>query len=148
MRLNTPASRRLQRLVPAILGAAILVGVVVVWVVQEWRWRSPLYCIERPGTLWNGLAPVPASIQPRCPQSISYRQEVRSGQSRVEQYRVAGWQPRAVADLLQAAGYRLIEDELRGSDHYSAFLGRVVPTEVHYTAVLDGNSTLITVSGQ
>lgn len=87
-------------------------------------------------------------MQASCPQSASYRQEVQSGQSRVEQYRVAGWQPRAVADLLYAAGYHLIEDELRGENHYSAFLGRVVPTELQYTAVLDGEGTLITVSGR
>lgn len=130
----------------ALLGVVLLSGLAVVWG-QEARWRSPLYCISVPGTLWNGLAPLPPSVEPLCPQAQSYRREVRAGQSRVEQYRVAGWQPRAVADLLKTSGYSLIEDELRGADHYSAFLGRVVPAELHYTAVRDGEGTLITVSG-
>lgn len=145
MRWNTPASRWIAGVL-ALLGAMLLAGLALVWA-QEARWRSPLYCISAPGTLWNGLVPLPPSFEPRCPQSQSYRREVRSGQSRVEQYRVAGWQPRAVADLLKAAGYVLMEDELRGADHYSAFLGRTVPAELHYTAVRDGNGTLITVSG-
>lgn len=130
----------------ALLGAVLLASLALVWV-QEGRWRSPLYCISAPGTLWGGLVPLPPAFEPRCPPSQSYRREVRAGQSRVEQYRVAGWQPRAVADLLKAAGYVLIEDELKSSDHYSAFLGRVVPAELHYTAVRDGDGTLITVSG-
>ncbi|WP_295814100.1 hypothetical protein [uncultured Deinococcus sp.] len=145
MRWNTPASRRVVGAL-ALLGAALIAGLTLVWV-QEGRWRSPLYCISAPGTLWNGLAPLPPAFEPRCPPSQSYRREVRAGQSRVEQYRVAGWQPRAVADLLRSAGYVLIEDELRGADHYSAFLGRTVPAELHYTAVRDGDDTLITVSG-
>lgn len=130
----------------SLLGVVLFAGLAVVWA-QEGRWRSPLYCISVPGTLWNGLAPLPPAFEPRCPQSQSYRWEVRAGQSQVEQYHVAGWQPRAVADLLKAAGYVLIEDELRGADHYSAFLGRTLPAELHYTAVRDGDGTLITVSG-
>ncbi|WP_412026444.1 hypothetical protein [Deinococcus yunweiensis] len=142
---NTPASRGRAGAL-ALLGAVLCAGLAVVWG-QEARWRSPLYCVSTPGTLWNGLAPLPPTLEPRCPQSQSYRREVRTGQSRVEQYRVTGWQPRAVADLLKAGGYTLIEDELRGPDTYAAFLGRTVPAELHYTAVRDGDGTLITVSG-
>ena len=62
---------------------------------------------------------------------------MRAVQSQVEQYRVVGWQPLAVADLLSAAGYVLTEDELRGVDHSSVFLGRLTPPELHYTAARD-----------
>lgn len=143
-----PANRRRLTRSLALSGIALLAGLVLLWGVREERWRSPLYCIATPGTLWGGLAPLPDGLEARCPQSRSYRREVRAGLSRVEQYRVAGWQPRAVADLLKSAGYVLIEDELRGPDHYSAFLGRTLPAELHYTAVRDGDGTLITVSGQ
>jgi len=72
-----------------LLGAVLLTAVALVWM-QDGRWRSPLYCVATPGTLWNGLVPLSGGMEPRCPQSQSYRQEVRQGLSRVEQYRVAG----------------------------------------------------------
>ena len=37
--------------------------------------------------------------------------------------------------------------ELRGADHCSAFLGRALPAEPLYTAVRNGDGTLMTVSG-
>ncbi|WP_230271200.1 hypothetical protein [Deinococcus sp. 6YEL10] len=77
-----------------IVVVAALVGLGGWWVLTERRWQSPLFCIERPGTLWNGLAPLPAGFTPECPTySRSYREEIRAGLSRVEMYRVAGWQP-------------------------------------------------------
>lgn len=127
------------------LSAALLGLLAGSWPLQ--RGRSPLYCIERPGTLWNGLAPLPPEFTPTCPVSDSYRREVQEGFSRVEQYRVPGWHPRAVAERLAAAGYRRVDDELSAADHYSAFLGRISPAELHYTAVKQGADTLITVSG-
>ncbi|MBZ9752884.1 hypothetical protein K7W42_18760 [Deinococcus sp. HMF7604] len=117
------------------------------WLADTLRWRSPLYCIERPGTLWNGLTPLPSGLTPTCPNSASYRQEVRDGESRVEQYLVPGWQPLAAAETLRAKGYVLLDDELMAPDHYSAFMGKTLPAELHYTAVKQGNQTLITISG-
>ncbi|MVN88918.1 hypothetical protein GO986_19435 [Deinococcus sp. HMF7620] len=117
------------------------------WLADTLRWRSPLYCIERPGTLWNGLTPLPAGLTPTCPNSASYRQEVRAGESRVEQYLVPGWQPLAAAQGLREKGYVLLDDELMAPDHYSAFMGKTLPAELHYTAVKQGDQTLITISG-
>ena len=83
-----------------------------------------------------------------CPQSASYRQEVREGLTRVEQYRLTGWQPLALMEPLKRAGYVLLEDELRGRNNYSVFLGRSVPAELFYTAVQEGKDTVITLSGK
>ncbi|WP_235910653.1 hypothetical protein [Deinococcus kurensis] len=105
------------------------------------------YCIGRPGTLWNGLTALPEGLEPRCPTSATYRQEVQDGQSRVEQYVALGWQPQVLMAPLQRAGYVLLEDETRGARHYSVFMGRAAPAELYYTAVPDGPNTLITISG-
>lgn len=41
---------------------------------NELRWRSPTYCIERPGYLWNGAAgPLPTGHTPQCPTFTSAR---------------------------------------------------------------------------
>lgn len=106
-----------------------------------------LYCIEQPGTLWNGLRLLPEGMEPRCPISATYRQEVTQGLSRVEQYVVRGWQPRMLMAPLKQAGYVLLEDETSGPQHYSVFMGRETPAELYYTAVPDGPNTLITISG-
>lgn len=111
------------------------------------RDNDPLYCIAKPDTVWNGLTALPTGWTPTCPVSWSYRQEIRQGSSHVEQYRLGGWQPLAARDLLGQAGYTLVEDELLMPTHYSAFLGRVAPAELHLTAVQDGPDTLVTISG-
>lgn len=90
---------------------------------------------------------MPPGINQECPQSASYRQEVRDGQSRVEQYRLQGWQPLTLLKDLKRAGYVLTEDETSGPNHYSVFLGRSVPAEVFYTAVQQDGQTLVTLSG-
>lgn len=133
-------------------GATGLIGLVLVavifWARTEQRWQGALYCIEQPGTLWKGLTPLPSTFTPECPPSQSYRQEVRARQSRVESYRVAGWQPRALLPLLRQGGYRQITDEPIGPGTYSAFLGRGELIELHYVAAQDGQTTLITLSGR
>ena len=111
------------------------------------RNNNPLYCVAKTGTVWNGLAALPAGWTPACPVSQSYRQEVRQGDSRVEQYHLSRWRPLATRDLLGRAGYTLIEDELHMPTHYSAFLGKVTPAELHLTAVQDGRDALVTISG-
>ena len=77
--------RMTRRLVTAALAAALL-GLATLWTAREGRWRSPLYCIERTGLLWGGvLGAVPAGWQAQCPQTASYRAEVRRRESRPEQ---------------------------------------------------------------
>lgn len=118
------------------------------WYARNIPSRGPLYCIEQPGTLWNGVAPLPPGLQPECPQSRSYRAEVRAGQSRVEQYRVPGWQPRVLMSALKQGGYLQITDDPIGPGNYAAFLGRAGVPELQYLANQEGETTLITLSGQ
>ena len=142
MPLSTPASKRLS----AALGLSIIVlGAYFYGLNQH---RQLLYCLERPGQVWNGLFPVPLGMEQQCPASDSYRQEVRQGLSRVEQYRLPGWQPQALMQPLKQAGYVLLEDELTVGKHYSVFLGRTVPAELFYTAIPEGGETVITLSGK
>ena len=127
-----------------------VVALVLVLGMAALTWRpaaEALYCIRQPGTLWNGLMPLPEGLEPRCPTSGTYRQEIQDGLSRVEQYVAPGWQPQVLMGPLKRAGYVLLEDETRGPQHYSVCLGRSVPAELYYTAVPDGPNTLITVSG-
>ena len=139
--MNTPANRVLS----AALGLSVVaLGAYFFGVKQR---RQVMYCLEQPGLVWNGLFPVPAGMTQECPQSASYRQEVREGLTRVEQYRLTGWQPLALMEPLKRAGYVLLEDELRGRNNYSVFLGRSVPAELFYTAVQEGKDTVITLSG-
>ncbi|WP_415788090.1 hypothetical protein [Deinococcus saxicola] len=119
-----------------------------VWLTRTAQGRGPMYCIEQPGTLWNGTAPLPSGLQPECPQSRSYRVEVRAGDSRVEQYRLPGWQPRALLPAMKAGGYLQITDESIGPGNYAAFLGRAGVPELQYLANQEGETTLITLSGR
>ncbi|GHF94211.1 hypothetical protein GCM10017783_02780 [Deinococcus piscis] len=132
---------------PSILFAAALLallGLAGSWWLTERQWLGGLYCFEQPGQVW-GLAPLPAGLTPECPASSSYRREVRQGLGRVEQFRLTGWQPRALLDTFTEAGYLPQTDDLMSSD-YSAFLARGTD-RIQYSAVRQGNQTLITVSG-
>jgi len=139
---HTPAARR-------ILGAAtaVLFASWGVWAILERRWSGPLYCIERPGTLWNGLAQLPENATPECPDSRSYRHEVRRGETRVEQYRLPGWHPQALLAPLKQAGYRQQTNDPISENTYAAFLQRSGVT-LQYLAVREDNTTLITLSGR
>lgn len=120
---------------------------LAVWGAREARWRGPLYCIGQTGQVW-GLAPVPAGLTPGCPQSQSYRQEVRQGFARVEQYSLPGWHPRALLPAFQAAGFVPEGGAEDDGDEFAVFLGRA-GERVQYVADLqpDGH-TLITLSGR
>lgn len=133
---------------PAALALAIVGAGLGVWYAREAPSRGALYCIEQPGTLWNGTASLPPGLQPECPQSNSYRAEVRAGDSRVEQYRLPGWQPRALLPAMKAGGYLQITDEPIGPGNYAAFLGRAGVPELQYLANREGETTLITLSGR
>ncbi|ULH17828.1 hypothetical protein MF271_21760 (plasmid) [Deinococcus sp. KNUC1210] len=124
--------------------AVILVGW---WQLREARWAGALYCIERPGTLWNGAASLPAGYTPECPASQSYRQEVRSGFSRVERYRTAGWQPKALLETLKQAGYRQITDDPIAPGNDAVFL-QGPGGMVQYLATLQQEQTVVTLSGR
>lgn len=126
----------------------LFIGVLAYWGRQELRWYSTTYCIEKPNTIWNGLAPLPAEAVAECPQSQSYRQEVREGLSRVEQYRVKGWKPRALLSTLKKAGFMQVTDEPIGPGNYTAFLGKRGDIQLNYVAMKEGETTLITISGR
>ncbi|WP_226342370.1 hypothetical protein [Deinococcus sp. AJ005] len=133
----------------AFLAAFALLGAFAGgWLARQLQARGPLYCISQTGKLWNGVAPLPSGFQPECPQSGSYRAEVRSGDTRVEQYRIQGWEPRALLAAMKAGGYLQITDEPIGPGNYSAFLGRAGVPEVQYLANQEGDTTLITLSGR
>lgn len=131
----------------AAVAAAALLVLGVGWFAAERRWQSDLFCIERPGTLWNGMAPLPSGLVPECPTySRGYRQEIRRGQSRVEMYRLPGWQPRALLDEFRGAGFRQLTDDPIAPGNYAAFLLRG-GEELQYLATQEGATTLITISG-
>ncbi len=117
------------------------------WLVTERRWSAPLYCIGRVGTLWNGAAVLPAGYTPECPTSASYRREVRTGLSRVERYRVDGWQPKALLNTMKNAGYRQTTDDPIAPGNYTAFL--TGPNGmIQYLASLQEGQTVVTLSGR
>ncbi len=132
---------------------AWLTGVLVVfaglgvWWTSERRWAGPLYCIEKPGTLWSGLVPLPAGYSPECPESTSYRQEVRSGLNRVERYRVDGWHPKALLGMMKQAGYRQLTDDPIAPGNYAAFLTGQNGM-LQYLASLQDGQTVVTLSGR
>ena len=125
------------------VAAALLLLALIFWQ-SERRWLGDLYCFDQPGQVW-GLASIPADLQPECPASASYRQEVRERLGRVEQFRVSGWQPKALLPVFTEAGYMPQTDDLLSND-YSAFLARGAE-RIQYSAVRQGPETLITVSG-
>ncbi|WP_261665052.1 hypothetical protein [Deinococcus sp. Marseille-Q6407] len=124
--------------------AILLLALGAFWGLNERRWAGPLYCFEQLGSVW-GIAPVPPGITPECPASSSYRQDIRQGLGRAEQFRLSGWQPKALLGTLTGAGYRPQTDDLLDDD-YSAFLFRG-SERIQYSAVRQGSETLITVSG-
>lgn len=128
-------------------GALVVLAGLAVWWTSERRWSGPLYCIEKPGSLWNGLAPLPAGYTPECPESSSYRQEVRSRLSRVERYRVDGWHPKALLEVMKDSGYRQTTDDPIAPGNYTAFLtGR--NGMIQYLATLQDGQTVVTLSGR
>jgi hypothetical protein len=129
------------------LTVVLILGAVGVWLGMERRWAGPLYCIEQPGTLWNGLGPLPAGYRPECPESRSYRQEVRSGQSRVERYRADGWRPTELLNRLTQAGYRQLTDDPIAPGNYAAFLTRQGQL-LQYLATFQEGQTVVTLSGR
>lgn len=117
------------------------------WTATELRWRSPTYCIEQRGGLWNGEGgALPAGYGPQCPTTASYRADVRRGDTRVEQYVTAGWRPDALAAQLRAHGFREFYAELLNPGLYEAML-EGPQGQVYYLATLQGGTTEITISG-
>ncbi|GGR27220.1 hypothetical protein [Deinococcus ruber] len=129
-----------------LIGALLTVGLLA-WLLTERRWAGSLYCIERPGTLWNGLTALPPGLTPECPDSQSYRQEVRTRFSRVERYRADGWNPRALLPLLKQGGYRQTTDDDVAPGNYAAFLSGPGGT-LQYLATRQAGQTVFTLSGR
>lgn len=137
----------LARWWPFAAALMLLLALAAFWLGRQGRPQGELWCIGRPGTVWNGLAPLPPGATPECPQSESYREEVRRGESRIEQYRVSGWQPRALIPALTAAGYRQLTDEDINVGNYAAFFDRSGDM-IQYVAAREGETTLIGISGK
>lgn len=129
------------------LTGTLMLGAGAFWLASEQRLSGPLYCIEKPGTLWDGLVALPTGYTPECPESRSYRQEVRSGQSRVERYRVNGWQPKGLLDVIKQAGYRQTTDDPIAPGNYTAFLTGQNGM-IQYLATFQDGQTVVTLSGQ
>ncbi|MPY68258.1 hypothetical protein F8S09_16500 [Deinococcus sp. SDU3-2] len=130
-----------------ILSLLALVGAGT-YVATELRWRSPTYCIERRGQVWNGEAgALPTDYRPQCPASSSYRAEVRRGDTRVEQYVTSGWHPEALAEQFKAQGFRELDAELITPGLYEVILEKS-NGKVYYLAARQGDVTEITINGQ
>lgn len=130
--------------------AALIVGVTGgVLVQREARWRSATYCIERVGQLWAGEAgAVPVGYAARCPESDSYRAEVRRGTTRIEQYVTSGWRPRDLADRFRAAGFvQRGGDFLNDGRTYEAFLQKPGGPQLYYLASRQDGTTVVTLNG-
>ncbi len=129
-------------------GGVALVALAVPVAVREGHWRGTLYCIERPGQLWGGaFGPVPEGAVPECPQTASYRGEVRRGESKVEQYRLSGWQPTRLKDLLVRRGVAVLEAEFVNAGVYEAFV-QAGPGKVYVLAERTRSGTLLTLIGR
>ena len=133
---------------PALLVLGLLAfGGVGAYAVTELRWRSPAYCIERRGRLWNGEAGgLPPGYRPQCPASASYRAEVRRGETRVEQYVTTGWRPDELAAQFKAQGFRELDAELINPGLYEAILEKA-KGKIYYLATRQGDTTEITING-
>lgn len=137
----------MPRPVLLVLVLVALVGVTA-YAATELRWRSPTYCIEQRGQLWNGEAgALPSGYRPQCPASGSYRAEVRRGDTRVEQYLISGWRPDELAAQFKAQGFRELDAELINPELYEAILERS-KGKVYYLATRRGDTTEITINGE
>lgn len=135
---------------PVLLVVLALLAGVGVWQSRESRWRGPLYCIEESGRVW-GVSPLPAGATPACPESRSYREEVRSGYARVEQYVLPGWRPRVLIPALEVGGYVPQggpEGLYRDDDEFAALLGRGTEQIQYVAERLPGPQTRVTLSGR
>ncbi|MBZ9749626.1 hypothetical protein K7W42_01985 [Deinococcus sp. HMF7604] len=109
------------------------------------RWRGALYCAEQPGQVW-GVAPIPAGATLLCPESSSVRAEVRRGDTRIEQYLFADWQPETLLRLLEAEGFTRLSTRPDDGIQFEAVLtsGR---ERVLYIAEHRGEGTLVNLGG-
>lgn len=128
------------------LALAALLALLTLWAVREARTRGPLYCLETRGQVWS-LGAVPAGAVPGCPESRSYRQEVRSGFARVEQYTLRGWRPRALLPVFTAAGY-VPQGQAEDAGGYTVFLSRAGERVQYVADRQPGGKTRITLSGR
>ena len=126
---------------------ALTFGGLTLFALNERRWRSAFYCIERPGELWGGEAgPLPAGFTPGCSPSNSLRADVRRGAVRAEQYTAPGWRPRALEAALLGAGFALLDEEFVSPNLYEAFFRRG-GKKLYYLASRQNGYTAFTLNG-
>ncbi|WP_119672940.1 hypothetical protein [Deinococcus sp. RM] len=130
--------------IPAVALAVLAVLGGVVWWQSGARWRGELYCFADPARVW-GVAERPADLTPSCPSSQGVRREVRSGQTHVEQFTLARWDPALVRDLLTARGYAVAHALPDDGIQVEAVLTRAGET-VLFTAAHQGAGTFVTLS--
>ncbi|GGK92163.1 hypothetical protein GCM10010844_08290 [Deinococcus radiotolerans] len=116
----------------------------MIWWQGGARWRGELYCFADPARVW-GTAALPVGATPSCPASQGVRREVRSGQTRVEQFTLARWEPRAIRDLLTAQGFAVTHELPDDGVQAEAVLTRQGETVLH-TAAHQGAGTFVTLS--
>lgn len=132
-------------LFPALLALAALLLLGGGWFARESRWRSPLYCFADPAQVW-GVAARPGSAQPECPDSRTVRGEVRSGQTRIEQFALPAGQPETLLRLMQGAGYAVVSRKPDDGIQLEAVL-RKDDDQVMYFAEHQPGRTFVTLTG-
>lgn len=130
---------------PVLLLLAALLGTLAFWTVRESRWNSPLYCFADPAQVW-GVSPLPADAQPECPDSDTVRGEVRSGQTRIEQFALPANQPETILKLMQGAGYAVVSRKPDDGIQLEAVL-RKGNDQVMYFAEHQPGRTFVTLTG-
>lgn len=106
---------------------------------------APLYCMAEQGQVW-GVAPLPAGAQPECPDSDTVRAEVRSGQTRVEQFALPADQAETVLKLMQGAGYAVVSRKPDDGIQLEAILKKG-DDQVMYFAEHQPGRTFVTLTG-
>ena len=138
-------ARFCTRFWPALLVLAVLAGALALWTARESRWRSPLYCFADPAQVWS-VAPRPAAAQPECPASDTVRGEVRSGQTRIEQFTLPAGQPETLLRLMQGAGYAVVSRKPDDGIQLEAILKKG-DDQVMYFAEHQPGRTFVTLTG-
>lgn len=138
---------RFQRAaVLSLLVLGLLTAGMSFWLAREARWKQPLYCIQVKGQVW-GTVPVPAGATPACPESQTVREEVRRGESRLEQYELRGWQPAPVLDALVAGGFSVVSRIPDDGIQEAAVLARG-NERLTYVADRMGEDTLVSITAR
>ncbi|GGK15221.1 hypothetical protein GCM10008955_05760 [Deinococcus malanensis] len=130
----------------AVLALGLLAAGMSSWLAREARWKQPLYCLQVQGQVW-GTVPVPVGVTPVCPASQTVRNEVRRGESRIEQYELRGWRPAPVLDALVAGGFQVVSRIPDDGIQEAAVLARG-NERLTYVADRMGRDTLVSITAR